>query len=200
MWTDYENETLIHHHKMAKLYKKRYQRASNFHNSLYNLLGIINVVTSIISTTFTWASDLDDISKKYVLRILITLATTAATIQNYYNFQENSNKYMLTSKNYAKIQNKIETIGNIHPDYRISKPHDVLKKTQDKLNELSDNRTEISSFMIKCFYQKKLDDYSYLESKHQKYKELKENEKLNYTKNVTEEIITDEEDNSEDIP
>ena len=107
---------------------------------------------------------------------------------------------MLTSKNYAKIQNKIETIGNIHPDYRISKPHDVLKKTQDKLNGLADNRTEISSFMIKLVYQKKLDDYSYLELKHQKYKEIKENEKLNYTKNVTVEIITDEEDNSEDLP
>lgn len=199
MWSDFENETLIHNHKLTKIYKKRYQRASDFHNSLYNLLGIINVVTSIISTTFTWASDLDDISKKYVLRILITLATTSATIQNYYNFQENSNNYMLTSKNYAKIQNKIETIGNIHPDYRTSKPHDFLKKTQDKLNELSDNRKEISSFMIKCFYQKKLDDYSYLESKHLKYKELKENEKLNYTKNITVDILTDEEDNSEDI-
>ena len=54
--------------------------------------------------------------------------------------------------------------------------------------------------MIKLVYQKKLDDYSYLELKHQKYKELKENEKLNYTKNVTVEIITDEEDNSEDLP
>ena len=106
---------------------------------------------------------------------------------------------MLISKNYAKIQNKIETIGNIHPDYRTSKPHDILKKTQDKLNELSENRTEISSFMIKWFYQKKLDEYSYLEAKHQKYKELKENEKLNYTKNIIVEIITDVED-SEGVP
>ena len=82
MWSDFENETLIHNHKITNIYKKRYQRASNFHNSLYNLLGILNVLTSIISTTFTWSSDLDDRSKKYILRILITFATTAATIQN----------------------------------------------------------------------------------------------------------------------
>ena len=32
-WRDYENETLIHNHKMAKIYKKRYQRATEFENS-----------------------------------------------------------------------------------------------------------------------------------------------------------------------
>ena len=54
MWSDYENETLIHHHKMAKLYKKRYQRASSFHNSLYRFFGLITVISSTISSTITW--------------------------------------------------------------------------------------------------------------------------------------------------
>ena len=53
--------------------------------------------------------------------------------------------------------------------------------------------------MVKLFYQKKLDDHSYLESKHKKYKDLKENEKLNYTKNLTIDILTDEENNIDDI-
>ena len=34
MWNDYENDTLIHQHKMAKIYKKRYQRASDLNNTL----------------------------------------------------------------------------------------------------------------------------------------------------------------------
>ena len=54
MWTDYENETLIHHHKMARLYKKRYQRASDFHNSLYRIFGLITVLTSTISSTISY--------------------------------------------------------------------------------------------------------------------------------------------------
>jgi hypothetical protein len=200
MWSDFENETLIYNHKISKIYKKRYQRASEFHSSLYTFLGIINVISSIISSTFTWTSGLDNESEKYILRILITTATTSAIIQNHYNFQENFNNYMLTSKNYSKIQNKIETMGNIHPEYRTSKPHDFLKKIQYKLNELADNRKEISSFMVKWFYQKNLDNSSYLETKHKKYKELKENEKLNYTKNVGVEINTDEESDEDNIP
>ena len=49
MWSDFENETLIHNHKLTKIYKKRYQRASDFHNSLYNLLGIINVALPVLN-------------------------------------------------------------------------------------------------------------------------------------------------------
>ena len=49
-WGDYENETLIHNHKMSKIYKKRYQRASDFHNSLYRFFGLIPVVASTVAT------------------------------------------------------------------------------------------------------------------------------------------------------
>lgn len=199
MWSDFENETLIHNHKISKIFKKRYQRASDFHNSLYNFLGTINVIISIISSTFIWINDFNDENKIYILRFFITFVTTTVLIQNYYKFIEISNNYMLTSKNYAKIQNNIEIVGNIHPDYRTSKPHDFLKKIQDKLNELTENRKGISPYMVKLFYQKKLDDHSYLESKHKKYKDLKENEKLNYTKNLTIDILTDEENNIDDI-
>ena len=54
MWSDFENETLIHIHKTAKILKKRYQRAGDFYSSLYNILGGISVVLSIISSTFSW--------------------------------------------------------------------------------------------------------------------------------------------------
>ena len=42
---------------------------------------------------------------------------------------------------------------------------------------------------------KKIDNISYLELKHQKYKELKENEKLNYTKDITIDILSDGDEN-----
>jgi len=61
VWGDYENETLIHNHKMAKLYKKRYQRASDLYNSLFSFFGLITVVSSSIATTLSWGSG-DDIS------------------------------------------------------------------------------------------------------------------------------------------
>ena len=192
MWSEYENETLIHNHKLSKLYKKRYQRASDFHNSLYNFLGVLNVLSSIITTTYSWTSDIDDDTTKYILRVFITFATSTATLQNYYNFQENANKYILISKEYSKLQNKIENIGNIHPDYRTSKPHDFLKKCQDKFDELEENRYYLSSCMVKLFYSKKNDSISYLEDKHEKYKDLKENEKLNYTKDLAMDILSDE--------
>ena len=108
MWSDFENETLIHNHKISKIFKKRYQRASDFHNSLYNFLGTINVIISIISSTFIWINDFNDENKIYILRFFITFVTTTVLIQNYYKFIEISNNYMLTSKNYAKIQNNIE--------------------------------------------------------------------------------------------
>ena len=195
MWSDFENETLIHNHKISKLYKKKYQRASQFQKSIYNTLGLLNVIVSVISTTYTWTSDLNSEEKKFIIGILITFTTILSTIQNYYNFQELSNKYMILSKSYLKIQNKIEIIGNIHPDYRTSKPYHFLKIIQNKLNELLDNRIETSTIMDKWFYQKKIDNISYLELKHQKYKELKENEKLNYTKDITIDILSDGDEN-----
>ena len=50
-WGDYENETLIHNHKMSKIYKKRYQRASDLYNSMYRFFGLITVVSSSIAST-----------------------------------------------------------------------------------------------------------------------------------------------------
>ena len=49
MWNDYENDTLIHQHKMAKIYKKRYQRASDLNNTL------IEGTKDIACCGFTWA-------------------------------------------------------------------------------------------------------------------------------------------------
>ena len=54
IWGDYENDTLINRHKMSKIYKKRYQRASDFHNSLYRIFGLITVVASTVATTISW--------------------------------------------------------------------------------------------------------------------------------------------------
>ena len=62
-WGNYENETLIHSHKMSKIYKKRYQRASDFYNSMYRLFGLITVVSSSIASTISWGSG-DDITQK----------------------------------------------------------------------------------------------------------------------------------------
>lgn len=193
MWSDFENETLIHNHKLAKILKKRYQRASDFYSTLYNLLGTVSIILSIISSTFTWSSSFEKESQKNLLRIIISILTTSTLIQNFYNFQDISNNHNLSSKNYSKLQNKIESIGNIHPDYRTSKPDEIFQKIQCKINELNDNRKELSPSMIKIFYHKKEDEYSYLKEKHEKYKELKENEKLNYTHNVSLDIYSEEE-------
>jgi hypothetical protein len=59
MWGDYENETLIHNHKLSKVYKKRYQRAGDFNNSLYSFFGFLTVVSSCIASTISW-SDTND--------------------------------------------------------------------------------------------------------------------------------------------
>jgi len=53
-WRNYENETLIHNHKMAKIYKKRYQRAADLQNSLYRFFGLITVVSSTVASTLAW--------------------------------------------------------------------------------------------------------------------------------------------------
>ena len=169
-WGDYENETLIHNHKMSKIYKKRYQRASDFYNSMYRLFGLITVVSSSIASTISWGSG-EDITPKQqvVLSSITTLSAISAAIQNFYKFQENSEVYIQTAKSYAKLQNKIEGVGNINPQHREIKPNIFLKKTQDRFDQISDTRIEISNCMTTCFYSKKGDDDSYLEEKHKKH-------------------------------
>jgi len=192
-WGDYENETLIHNHKLAKVYKKRYQRASDFHNTLYRFFGLITVVSTAVVSTLSWGSyqdvnqDFEDSSsnlsnqQQIILSSISTISAISAAIQNFYKFQENSNSYITTAKLYAKLQNKIESIGNIHPEYRTVKPKDFLKKTQDHFDQISDSRLEISNCMSKKFYNKFGDDDSYLYDKHKKYKLLQEEEKLEYS-------------------
>ena len=68
VWGDYENETLIHNHKMAKLYKKRYQRASDLYNSLFSFFGLIAVVSSSIATTLSWGSGEDISSNQKIIQ------------------------------------------------------------------------------------------------------------------------------------
>ena len=175
-WGDYENDTLIHNHKMSKIYKKRYQRASDFYNSMYRFFGLITVVSSSIASTISWGSG-ENITPKQqvVLSSITTLAAISAAIQNFYKFQENSEVYIQTAKAYAKLQNKIEGVGNINPLHREIKPQIFLKKTQDRFDQISDNRVEISNCMTNCFYSKKEDNHSYLEEKHKKYSSFKEN-------------------------
>ena len=169
MWSDYENETLIHHHKMAKLYKKRYQRASSFHNSLYRFFGLITVISSTISSTITW--NLKEEEKEGVLLIIIsTSAAISASIQNFYKFQENSNHFMITAKEYASLQNKIERIGNINPNHREIDPHETFEMIQTIFHQISEKRKEISNCFIRLCYEKKDDSKSFLEDKYIKFK------------------------------
>jgi hypothetical protein len=190
-WRNYENETLIHNHKMAKIYKKRYQRAADFENSLYRFFGLITVVSSTVASTLSWGigsnngssndGDEND-SQQLLISSITTVSAVAAAIQNFYKFQENANNNIITAKAYAKLQNKIEAVGNIHPDYRVSKPNTVLRKIQDKFDQISDNRMELSNCMSKHLYTKKGDDESYLEMKHTECleKEKKDNINIQY--------------------
>ena len=190
MWGDYENETLIHHHQMSKIYKKRYQRAGDFHNSLYNLFGLITVLASTVASTISWGSELDD-KEQFILSTITTVSAISAAIQNFYKFQENSTEYFKTAKIYAKLQNKIEGIGNIHPEYRTTKPTIFFKRIQDNFDQTSDHRIEISNCMTKYFYNKKNDGISYLEEKHNKYKVLNDTDKVNFSKGEDGEITSD---------
>ena len=180
MWSDFENETLIHNHKLTKIYKKRYQRASDLYNSLFSFFGLITVVSSSIATTLSWGSG-DDISpnQQFILSGFTTVSALSAAIQNFYKFQEKSEIYTKTAKSYAKLQNKIEGVGNINPKYREVKPQQFLKKTQDRFDQISDTRIEISNCMTNCFYKKEEDDNSYLEDKHQRYKTNLEEDTIN---------------------
>mgnify|MGYP003387433872 CR=1 FL=1 len=193
-WTEYENDNLVHRHKTATMYKKRYQRASDFHNSLYRLFGLISVVSSSIVTTLSWnnssnddGSDLyeENINNNLLISSMSTIAAISAAIQNFYKFQEISNKCTITAKLYGKLQNSIECVGNIHPDYRFQKPYTFNKKIQDKFDQIYDSRIDISSWMVTNIYSKKGDDHSYLEEKHKKnYKNINDEEKLEYSKNT----------------
>lgn len=197
MWGDYENETLIHNHKMSKIYKKRYQRAGDCNNSLYNFFGLITVVTSSIASTISWRTNDINGESKIILSSITTISAISAAIQNFYNFKETSNVYFKTSKTYAKIQNKIECVGNIHPEYRSTEPVTFFKKIQDYFDNISDNRIEISNFMTKNFYNKKNDSISYLEQKHEKYKSLTDKDKLKFAKNINSDLS--EEDGNESM-
>tara|TARA_Y100000817_G_scaffold113871_2_gene89206 strand:- start:4806 stop:5429 length:624 start_codon:yes stop_codon:yes gene_type:complete len=201
MWGDYENETLIHNHKMAKIYKKRYQRAGDFNNSLYNLFGLITVVSSTIASTISWGKELDS-EEHIILSSITTISAISAAIQSFCKFQENSNTYFKTAKFYAKLQNKIEGVGNIHPEYRTKEPILFFKKVQNQFDQISDNRLEISNCMTKLFYNKKNDDSSYLEEKHEKYKVLTDTDKLNFAKNAESRLdsdISEEDDEIDEI-
>ena len=199
VWGDFENETLIYTHKRTKIYKKRYQRASYFHNSLYRFFGLITVVASTVASTMSWGSGGEITPEQHIiLSSITTISAISAAIQNFYKFQENANSYFTTAKSYTELQNKIESTGNIHPDYRISKPNIFIKKTQNTLDQISDNRLEISNYMTKHFYSKKNDGESYLEDKHRRYKLLKEEEKLNYTKDKVNAVVETDESDGDD--
>lgn len=194
MWGDYENETLIHNHKLAKVYKKRYQRAGDFNNSLYSLFGFVTVVSSCIASTISWSGNKHSDEPDIFLSTMTTISAVSAAIQNFYKFKETSNLYFKTAKLYAKIQNKIECIGNIHPEYRTTEPIIFFKKIQDTFDIISDNRIEISNCLSKNCYNKNSDSLSYLEDKHKKYKSLNDKDKLTYAK-----VIQDDEEDMSDI-
>ena len=96
-WGDYENETLIHNHRLAKVYKKRYQRASDFHNTLYRFFGLITVVSTAIASTISWGTEEVNDRQQLILSGITTVSAVSAAIQNFYNFQENSNSYITTA-------------------------------------------------------------------------------------------------------
>tara|TARA_B100001093_G_C26655731_1_gene939557 strand:+ start:293 stop:826 length:534 start_codon:yes stop_codon:yes gene_type:complete len=176
MWTDYENETLIHHHKMAKMYKKRYQRASDFHNSLYRIFGLITVLTSTISSTISWGNNPSGPeNQSYILSMITTSSAISAAIQNFYKFQENSNDFISTAKLYASLQNKIEKMGNIIPQNREIHPTEFFEIIQNDFDTISEKRKEISNCISKRCYYHLDDEKSFLEEKHEKYKEILQN-------------------------
>ena len=70
-WKEYENKTLVHNHRMAKIYKKRYQRAADFQNTLYRFFGLITVVSSTVASTLAWGIGGND--GEVVLMILIVI-------------------------------------------------------------------------------------------------------------------------------
>ena len=150
---------------------------------MYSLFGLLSILASTIASTISWSSETEDNKQPLVLSTITTISAITAAIQNFYKFQENSTNYITTSKSYAKIQNKIECVGNIHPEYRTVKSGIFLKKIQDKIDLLSDSRIELSSVAVSCIYSKKSDKNSYLLEKHEKFKTLNDSQKLNFAKN-----------------
>ena len=173
MWGDYENETLIHNHKLSKIYKKRYQRAGDFHNSLYRLFGLLTLISTTSASTILWVISDEMEQQTILLNIIITISAISSSIQIFYKFQENANNYTHTAKSYAKLQNRIEGIGNIHPEYRKKNPEYFLHEIQKRFDTISDSRIEILNCMTKYLYSKKIDGESSLEVKHKKFKLLK---------------------------
>ncbi len=199
-WKEYENKTLVHNHRMAKIYKKRYQRAADFQNTLYRFFGLITVVSSTVASTLAWGMNNSDGStddetlganKEVIVSTITTISAVAASIQNFYKFQENANNNITTAKAYAKLQNKIEIVGNIHPEYRVSNPSAFLKKINDKFDQISDNRTELSNILTNHFYSKKCDGETYLEDKHIQYLKDKDEEKHEYSNHVQSDVNID---------
>jgi len=206
-WKEYENKTLVHNHMMAKIYKKRYQRAADFQNTLYRFFGLITVVSSTVASTLAWGMDsnnegsTDDIinnNKELIVSTITTISAVAAAIQNFYKFQENANNNITTAKAYAKLQNKIEIVGNIHPEYRESNPTEILKKINDKFDQISDTRTELSNVLTNNLYSKKCDSETYLEEKHLQYLKDKDEDKHEYSKHTISDIHVQVETDTED--
>ena len=184
-WNDYTNETLIHLHKKIRTQRKMYQRASDFYNTFYSIFGLINVLTSTVASTLSWGGngkEMDE-NKQFILSIITTTSALSAAIQNFYNFKENSNKLIETSKTYSKLQNRLENIGNIHPDYREENPYELFKLIDTELDKITENRKELSSCLTKYCFTKKCDCESYLETKHENYKQQCEEEKKSYCEN-----------------
>ena len=205
-WKEYENKTLVHNHRMAKIYKKRYQRAADFQNTLYRFFGLITVVSSTIASTLAWGMDSGDgitdntinNNKEVIVSTITTVSAVAAAIQNFYKFQENANNNITTAKAYAKLQNKIEIVGNIHPEYRVSNPSAFLKKINDKFDQISDSRTELSNFLTNHLYSKKCDSETYLEDKHIQYLKDKGDEKQEYSNHVQSDVNIDVQTDSDE--
>jgi hypothetical protein len=177
LWTEYENDTLIHYHKISTMYKKRYQRASDLYNSLHNFFGIITVISSSIASTISWGEGIED-SKKMFLTSVTTTSAISAAIQNFYKFKETSESLTMTAKKYSSLQNKIENLGNIEPSSRPS-PFNLFTELQRNFDEISSNRQELSNNLIKCCYYKLGDDHSYLEDKKKMYMERHNLDKYN---------------------
>ena len=194
-WNDYENETLIQYHKIAKVNKKKYQRASDFHNTLYRFFGFITILSSTMGATLSWGEDIDD---NIILKVSTIISVISSTMQNFYKFQENSNNYNVTSKTYGKIQNKLESVGNIHPEYRSTLPSDLFKKIQDKFDQVAESRIEVTKYMNKLYYNRGSDNISYLQNKHDKYKNLQDDIKLKFSKTDGITITIESEEESDD--
>jgi len=176
VWDDYTNDTLIHLHKKSRSQRKMYQRASDFYNTFYSIFGLITVLTSTVASTISWGANSEmDHKEKIMLSVITTTSAVSAAIQNFYSFQENANRLISTSKQYSKLQNKIENIGNIHPDYRKQDPYELFKDIDNELDKITENRSELSSCLSKYFFVKKCDNQSYLEKKHENYKIQKKN-------------------------